>query len=68
MRKRFQTLNRTERTTLKQAAFVDLLLCCGATAWDAEPLLWIEGEQATTRQNLVDNAGLDNRPQRHRQD
>ncbi len=42
---------------LRHLWFVGVLACSMAVATAAEPLVWVEGEQAVKRQ-LVDNAGL----------
>ena len=42
---------------LRHLSLVVLLACFTAVATAAEPLIWVEGEQAVKRQ-LVDNAGL----------
>ncbi|MGA2616114.1 MAG: hypothetical protein ABSF26_00810 [Thermoguttaceae bacterium] len=42
---------------LRHLSFVGVLACSTAVATAAEPLVWVEGEQAVKRQ-LVDNAGL----------
>ena len=43
---------------LRTGFLVVLLICLAVTAMGAEPFLWVEGEQPTTKANIVDNAGF----------